>query len=100
VAYRHPVAGAYSYVESTFLCGGARSKTGTSWINLTDDRGATVEGWYLECPDGYPPVGSQTLLYWRSSGVTYVLGLPGALEQTRDPLSIIAQYALLVPPGT
>jgi hypothetical protein len=45
-------------------------------------------------------VGGQTLLYWGSSGVTYVLGLPGTFEQARDPLSIIAQYTLLVPPST
>jgi hypothetical protein len=108
MAYRTKDAGAGSFLEWLFLCGGTHASEERSLtFTLTDGPATTAQGRFIECNDlasrsgGQTilasPSGGQTILYWRQNGITYGVSLHGNLTATKDVLLQIAQSVFLVP---
>jgi hypothetical protein len=97
-AFRADHARPGSDFESLFLCGGAKPVDRVSLVFPWSYQPNASGGRFVECGDGLPPSAGQTLLWWRIGDQTFVLGMPGDLDATRNVLLDLAASVEIIQP--
>jgi hypothetical protein len=98
-AFRTEDAVPGSAFDALFLCGGARPVDDASLVFPWSHRATAHRGHFVECTNGPAPSGGRTILWWRIGGQTFVLGVPGSLEATRNVLRDLAASVEVLRPA-
>lgn len=99
-AFPAAAASSGSEFELLFLCGGEKPSRSVTLTFPWSYQATPYRAALIECPEGAPPSGGQTLLRWKRAGVINVVGLPRRLVQDHEGvLERIAQGIQFVEPS-